>query len=146
MSTEDMARITQPLPRYEALRLLKGAKIGRLVFSHQALPAVRPVNHVLLDDRVIIRTHTGAALLGPARDGAVVAYEADEFDTERRVGWSVVVTGEARLVRDPDLQQRYQDALEPWIGGDMTHTVSISLDLVTGCRISSRPADGRPER
>lgn len=43
-----MARITESLSRYEALRLLKGAKIGRLVFSHQALPAVRPVNHVLL--------------------------------------------------------------------------------------------------
>ncbi|MCC3766176.1 pyridoxamine 5'-phosphate oxidase family protein [Streptomyces sp. UNOC14_S4] len=123
------------LSRQEALRLLQGARIGRLVFSHQALPAVRPVNHVLLDDQIIIRTHTGAAMLGPARDGAVVAYEADEFDTETCTGWSVVVTGEAHLVRDPAAQQRYQAALEPWIGDAMDHVISISLDMVTGCRI-----------
>ncbi|EMF00658.1 pyridoxamine 5'-phosphate oxidase family protein [Streptomyces mobaraensis NBRC 13819 = DSM 40847] len=135
-----MAPITEPLPRQEALALLKGAQIGRLVFSHQALPAIRPVNHVLMDDRIIIRAHTGAALLGPARDGAVVAYEADELDNERRTGWSVVVTGAAHLVTDPALQSRYQAALTPWIGGEMAHTVSISLDLVTGYRIRTETA------
>ncbi|GHF55711.1 hypothetical protein GCM10010218_41570 [Streptomyces mashuensis] len=130
-------RHTETLSRQEALQLLKGAPLGRLVFSHRALPAVRPVNHVLLDDRIVIRVHSGAALLGPARAGAVVAYEADEFDPERRTGWSVVVTGEARLVEDPALQQRYRAALEPWIGGEMAHTVGISLDLVTGYRIGA---------
>ncbi|MFF4408869.1 pyridoxamine 5'-phosphate oxidase family protein [Streptomyces sp. NPDC001262] len=127
---------TAELPRQEALKLLKDARIGRLVFSHQALPAIRPVNHVLLDDQIIIRTHTGAAMLGPARDGAVVAYEADDFDTETCTGWSVVVTGEAHLVRDPALQQHYRAALEPWIGEEMDHVISISLDMVTGCRIT----------
>ncbi|MGW1198755.1 pyridoxamine 5'-phosphate oxidase family protein [Streptomyces sp. NPDC002536] len=130
------APTTVELSRQEALKLLKDARIGRLVFSHQALPAIRPVNHVLLDDHVIIRTHTGAAMLGSARDGAVVAYEADEFDTGTCTGWSVVVTGEAHLVRDPAVQQRYQAALEPWIGEEMDHVVSISLDMVTGCRIT----------
>ncbi|MFI9723104.1 pyridoxamine 5'-phosphate oxidase family protein [Streptomyces sp. NPDC052396] len=124
------------LSRQEALSLLKSVPIGRLIFSHQALPAVRPVNHVLLDDLIIIRAHGGAALLGPARDGAVVAYEADAFDTERRTGWSVVVTGEAHLVNDPDLQRRYRDAVEPWVGGEMAHTVSISLGMVSGYRIN----------
>ncbi|MEV5510106.1 pyridoxamine 5'-phosphate oxidase family protein [Streptomyces orinoci] len=130
-----LMRRTEQLGRQEALQLLKGAPIGRLVFSHQALPAVRPVNHVLLDDLIIIRAHTGAALLGPAQDGAVVAYEADSFDLERRTGWSVVVTGEAHLVKDPELRRRYQAAVEPWVGGEMTHVVSISLDMVTGFRI-----------
>ncbi|MEU7169109.1 pyridoxamine 5'-phosphate oxidase family protein [Streptomyces morookaense] len=139
ISTPDDSRPGPPAPaelsRQEALELLDGARIGRLVFSHQALPAIRPVNHVLLDDQIIIRTHTGAAMLGPARDGAVVAYEADEFDTEKCTGWSVVVTGEAHLVRDPALQQHYRAALEPWIGEEMDHVISISLDMVTGCRI-----------
>jgi nitroimidazol reductase NimA-like FMN-containing flavoprotein (pyridoxamine 5'-phosphate oxidase superfamily) len=133
-------RSVEELPRQEALRLLRSVEIGRLVFSHQALPAIRPVNHVLLDDLIIIRAHTGAALLGPARDGAVVAYEADEFDTGRRTGWNVVVTGEAHVVRDPEVQQRYQAALRPWVGGEMTHTVSISLDMVIGYRISTETA------
>ncbi|WP_372404465.1 pyridoxamine 5'-phosphate oxidase family protein [Streptomyces luteireticuli] len=127
--------IMAELTRTEALKLLKDARIGRLVFSHQALPAIRPVNHVLLDDQIVVRTHTGAAMLGPARDGAVVAFEADEFDMERCTGWSVVVTGEAHLVRDPALQERYRAELEPWIGAEMDHVITISLDMVTGCRI-----------
>ncbi|MET9290796.1 pyridoxamine 5'-phosphate oxidase family protein [Streptomyces sp. NPDC003077] len=126
---------TVALPSSEAVRLLGKARIGRVVFSHRALPAVRLVNHVLLDDRIVIRTHTGAALLGPAQDGAVVAYEADEVDPVRRTGWSVVVTGVAHLVRDPAEQLRYQGALEPWIGGGMDQVVGISMDVITGYRI-----------
>ncbi|KNB53226.1 pyridoxamine 5'-phosphate oxidase family protein [Streptomyces caatingaensis] len=138
-SFHQTASPTEQLGRQEALALLGSVPIGRLVFSHQALPAVRPVNHVLLDDFVVIRAHHGAALLGPARDGAVVAYEADAFDVERRTGWSVVVTGAARIVTDPRLRRRYRDAVEPWVGGGMTHVVSIGLDMVTGFRIHPRP-------
>lgn len=123
------------LSRAEALELLGSVSYGRVVFSHHALPAIRPVNHVLDGDRVVIRTHRGAALLGPAEDGAVVAYEADMLDEESRSGWSVIVTGIATLVTDPDEQRRSREALDPWIGGQMEHVIRISADLVTGFRI-----------
>lgn len=123
------------LSRAEALALLASVPYGRVVFSHRALPAIRPVNHLVDDDHVIIRTHRGAALLGPAEDGAVVAFEADALDPVRRQGWSVVVTGIATLVLDPDQQRCYREALSPWIGQEMEHVVRISADLVTGFRI-----------
>lgn len=109
--------------------------MGRVVFTHNALPAIRPVNHLLMDDRIVIRTHTGAALLGPAQDGAVVAYEADVLDPVQRRGWSVVVTGVALLVRDEARRERYAASLEPWVAGTMDQIVSISIDMVTGYRI-----------
>ncbi|MGP3948985.1 pyridoxamine 5'-phosphate oxidase family protein [Streptomyces sp. 7N604] len=132
------------LSRAEALMLLGSVPIGRVVFSHEALPAVRPVNHIVDDDCVIIRTHSGAALLGPAQDGAVVAYQADELDPVRRSGWSVAITGVATLVRDYAEQQRYCDLLRPWIGGEMEYAVRITTDLVTGWRIGPAAAwDGQ---
>lgn len=123
------------LSRAEAMALLERVSVGRVVFSHAALPAVRPVNHLVDQGCVIIRTHPGAALLGPARDGAVVAYQADELDAVRRAGWSVVVTGVATLVQDLAEQQRYRALLRPWIGGQMEHVVRVSTDIVTGYRI-----------
>jgi hypothetical protein len=90
---------------------------------------------VLADGCVIIRAHRGAALLGAAQDGAVVAYEADLLDPQTRSGWSVIVTGTATLVTDPEQQGRYGAALQPWIGGQMEHMVRISADLLTGFRI-----------
>jgi nitroimidazol reductase NimA-like FMN-containing flavoprotein (pyridoxamine 5'-phosphate oxidase superfamily) len=123
------------LTRSEAWELLGSVSYGRVVFSHRALPAIRPVNHILDGDHVIIRTHRGAALLRPAQDGAVVAYEADALDPRTRSGWSVIVTGIATLVTDPEEQCRYREALEPWIGGQMEHVVRISADLVTGFRM-----------
>ncbi|WP_079062703.1 pyridoxamine 5'-phosphate oxidase family protein [Peterkaempfera griseoplana] len=125
----------EELSRDEALSLLGSASYGRVVFSHHALPAIRPVNHLVDGEHVVIRTHRGAALLGPAQDGAVVAYEADMLDPVRRRGWSVVVTGVATLVTDPAEQRRYREALPAWIGREMEHVVRISADLVTGYRI-----------
>ncbi|MFJ9775771.1 pyridoxamine 5'-phosphate oxidase family protein [Kitasatospora sp. NPDC101157] len=123
------------LSRGEAWELLGSISYGRVVFSQSALPAIRPVNHVLADDCVIIRTNRGAALLSPAQDGAVLAYEADVLDPLTRSGWSVIVTGIATLVTDPEEQHRYSELLQPWIGGHMEHVVRISADLVTGYRI-----------
>jgi nitroimidazol reductase NimA-like FMN-containing flavoprotein (pyridoxamine 5'-phosphate oxidase superfamily) len=127
------------LPAAEALRLLAGVVWGRVVFSHQALPAVRPVNHILDDGHIVIRAHSGAAVLDPAGSGAVVAYEADQLDETDRTGWSVIVTGTATLVRDPDQLARYERLLQPWMDGAMENVVRISPDIVTGFRLTREP-------
>ncbi len=41
---------------YECLRLLASAQIGRIVYSDQALPAVQPVDFVVDDEAVVVRT------------------------------------------------------------------------------------------
>ncbi|MFD0276496.1 pyridoxamine 5'-phosphate oxidase family protein [Kitasatospora sp. NPDC127111] len=134
----------EPLERAEALRLLAGASYGRIVFTDRALPAIRPVNHVLVDDAVVIRTHDGAALtaaaLGAAAAGVVVAYEADAIDPLTHLGWSVVVTGYARPVTEPHQLARYRALLRPWVASGMDHTVAIQPDLVTGYRLTAGPA------
>ncbi|MGW7522053.1 pyridoxamine 5'-phosphate oxidase family protein [Streptomyces sp. NPDC054783] len=130
----------------EALRLLGSVSLGRIVFTRQALPTVRPVNHVLDDGDIVIRTHEGAALTSRARQagapGVVVAYEADTIDPHTHLGWSVVVTGYAHLVTDPEELARYQGLLQPWVIQTMDYAVRIRPDLITGVRLTTAEEPG----
>lgn len=133
------------LTRDESLRLLGTVPFGRVMFTMHALPAIRPVNHVVDDGHVIIRSHLGAAVVDVARKdgGTVVGYEADVIDPHDQVGWSVVVTGMARLVTAPLEVARYQQVLRTWVTGEMDYVIRISSDLVTGFRLGPVPG-GRP--
>ncbi|MFE7095421.1 pyridoxamine 5'-phosphate oxidase family protein [Streptomyces erythrochromogenes] len=135
------------LDRAEALMLLATVSLGRIVFTRHALPAVRPVNHFVDGEDIIVRIHEGGALgslAAPAEaPGVVVAYEADVIDPDTHLGWSVVVTGYARPVADADDADRYAELLRPWVGPPATGALRIRPDLVTGFRLeaqASRPA------
>lgn len=136
-SRDQGARSMVELDRDEAVALLASVDMGRIVFTRDALPAIRPVNHAMVDGQLVIRTHEGAALTaaidGP---GTVVAYEADLIDPETHLGWSVVVTGFARLVSDPDQLARYEGLVAPWFSRAMEHAVLIRLDMVNGFRMA----------
>lgn len=131
----------------ESLRLLGSVSLGRIVFTLHALPTVRPVNHVLDGGDIVIRTREGAALTSQTRQtdgpGVVVAYEADAIDPDTHLGWSVVVTGYAHLVTDPQELARYQRLLQPWVKQTLDYAVRIRPDLITGIRLTApdQPAD-----
>jgi Pyridoxamine 5'-phosphate oxidase len=61
------------LTEEECWALLGSVPLGRVVFTMKAMPAIRPVNHLVDGTTVIIRSHLGAAIVGRAAgDGAVV--------------------------------------------------------------------------
>lgn len=136
-------RMTE-LDRADALRLLGSVSLGRIVFTQRALPAIRPVNHIVDGDDVVIRTHEGAALTAVAQPdgfpGVVVAYEADVIDPDTHLGWSVVVTGYAHLITAPEELARYQAMLCPWVDRAMDYAVRIKSDVVTGFRLTATAA------
>jgi nitroimidazol reductase NimA-like FMN-containing flavoprotein (pyridoxamine 5'-phosphate oxidase superfamily) len=120
----------------ECWALLRTTSVGRVVFTMNALPAIRPVNHVIDGHAIIIRSNLASAIAGHAsRDGAVVCYEADDIDPDQHTGWSVIATGMARRVTDPDAISRYQQALEPWVARDMDQVITISPATITGIRL-----------
>ncbi|MDQ0779917.1 nitroimidazol reductase NimA-like FMN-containing flavoprotein (pyridoxamine 5'-phosphate oxidase superfamily) [Streptomyces aurantiacus] len=127
------------LSRGEALHLLASVSLGRVGFTEQALPAIRPVNHLVDQGAVVIRTHSGSALLKHSMRSEVVAYEADDIDPTTRTGWSVVVTGVATRVTDSEELARYQRLLTPWSGAAMGDVVRIEPELVTAYRLVSTP-------
>lgn len=130
-----------PVDRDESMRLLASVEFGRVVFTLNALPAVRPVNHLVDDDHIIIRTRLGAAVATTVRStqpsAVVVAYEADDFDPTQRTGWSVVVTGRAQTVTDKHQVARYERLLHPWVNHADT-VLAIQPDVVTGFRIVAK--------
>lgn len=140
-------RIDQ-LDRPEAFALLESVSYGRVVFTLAALPAIRPVNHVVDDGEIVIRTRRLAglstALIEHAGDtldqdpDVVVAYEVDELDPVERVGWSVVVTGIARVITDPVRLARIGDRLNPWVDSAMDTAIAISPEIVHGVRLVPR--------
>ena len=121
----------------ESWQLLGSVSVGRVVFTQHAMPAIRPVNHLVDGKAIIIRSHLGSAITGHtgSGDGAVVCYEADELDPVRHTGWSVIATGMARLVRDPAAAARYQQLLEPWVDSQMDYVVAIKPQVITGIRL-----------
>jgi nitroimidazol reductase NimA-like FMN-containing flavoprotein (pyridoxamine 5'-phosphate oxidase superfamily) len=136
------ARPTQPrqtleLTGGECWQLLSSVSLGRIVFTHRAMPAIRPVNHLVDDETVIIRSHLGAAVVAraSAEAGTVVCYEADDLDPVRHTGWSVIATGMARLVRDPAAIARYEQLLEPWVTGQMDYVIAIKPQIIAGLRL-----------
>lgn len=148
----DDRRHLEQLSRSQALELLGSVPIGRLVFTHKALPAIRPVNHLVEGESIIVRTSSGTAITTVAgRSGTVVAFEADSIDLAGQVGWSVIVVGTARVLDDPAAAQRYRSMLTPWLSGPMDDVIVIAADIVTGYRMvrgaqapEARSALGKP--
>lgn len=136
-----MAHLTL-LSAEECMTRLASVPFGRVVFTQRALPAIRPVNHLIDDGHVIIRTDLGTAVGSVAGRGTVVAYEADAIDAETRTGWSVVVTGVARVVTDASDLARYTDLLHPWVSGERNQVIRIPPDLVTGYELVPDPVAG----
>ncbi|MCL6673582.1 pyridoxamine 5'-phosphate oxidase family protein [Streptomyces panaciradicis] len=97
---------------------------------------IRPVNHLVDGDTVVIRTHPGSALARRTLVDEVVVYEADDFDARARTGWSVMVTARASAVTAPWEAARYRALLISWTDRDADEIVRIQADLVTGYRLT----------
>src|SRR5579875_2825915 len=130
---------SEELSAAEALRLLGGVPFGRVIFTSRALPAVRPVRHVVSDGQIVIAAGPARAQSRPGSD-VIVAYEADQLDSTGSTGWSVVVIGRARPVSDPAERARYR-AMLPRLGGP-DQIVAISVDVISGFRMPG-PRDQR---
>jgi len=136
------ARALRVLSEDDCLRLLHTKTVGRLVYTTRALPAILPVTFALTGTRILIRTTPGAALESAVRD-TVVAFQVDHIDSDTHTGWSVVVTGRARVVTGPQETARI-DSLLPasWLIADTAIYLSVSVDLVSGRGVG--PVDTGP--
>ena len=122
------------LERDESLRLLAAKKVGRLAFWQDSAPTVLPMNYVLVDDRVVVRTVAHGAAARAL--GTTVAFEVDDIDDFLEAGWSVLVVGTAELLTEEQVGRlRLDRAPEPWAEGPRTLFLAIGLDQVTGRRV-----------
>lgn len=119
----------------ECTRLLSSAVIGRLAWVGPAGPLLVPVNFVWTGTTIRIRTDPGARL--PEIIGRPVAFEIDELDPNRRVGWSVVVTGPAQL------GEVDAETFRSWAPGSKSVCVEVVPHNISGRRLVANASPGR---
>ncbi|EME61674.1 pyridoxamine 5'-phosphate oxidase family protein [Amycolatopsis decaplanina] len=96
------------------------------------------------DGVIIIRSHTGAALMSTVDQ--VVAYEADHLEPgHHTVSWSVIVTGIMRRIIDPVAVTRYEHLLKPWVPRSMDQMLRIEPTFITAAGlVSGKDGSNRP--
>ncbi|GAB2858443.1 pyridoxamine 5'-phosphate oxidase family protein [Actinoallomurus bryophytorum] len=129
------------ISREQSLALAASVPIGRVVYTDQALPAVIPMNFVLDGDEVVIHIESGSTLAA-AIPNAVVAFQVDDFDSDTTTGWTVTITGQARLVDGGEERTRLARLpLRPWVPTKNGRFIRIPARHVAGHRLGPARTD-----
>ncbi len=124
------------LSSVQCWELLATQPVGRVaVVGHY--PLVFAVNYDVDDQTIVYRTGAGTKLHSVHRSN--VTFEADEIDTHRRTGWSVMIKGVAQELsptKDRYAVSRVElTGAAPWAPGERDHVIRIVADQITGRRI-----------
>lgn len=110
----DVAVPARHLDDVECWELVRSAEVGRLVTVIAGRADIFPVNYLVDDDHIVIRTAEGNKLAGAIASHTVL-FEVDHTDDDLRTGWSVVMRGVAREPRALEEVMHDQElALRPW--------------------------------
>ena len=105
--------------------------VGRVLFVSPRGPVAHPVNYAMSEGEIVISTTVAQADALERQD--TVGFQLDRVDEAMSEGWSVLATGPARRVDDPDELHRLAALeLEPWAGGDRRALLRITPAEVTG--------------
>jgi nitroimidazol reductase NimA-like FMN-containing flavoprotein (pyridoxamine 5'-phosphate oxidase superfamily)/ribosome-binding protein aMBF1 (putative translation factor) len=105
--------------------------VGRVVFNTERGPVAVPVNFEYSDGQIVVSTDVTKADFLEALP--VVGFEIDRVDDTLSEGWSVLVSGRASLVDDPDELLRLSSLdLEAWAGGNRHALIRITPTDITG--------------
>jgi len=110
---------------------LRAGGIGRVVLLTGRGPVAHPLNFVASEGDVIVSTTVAHAAKLEAQPR--VSFEIDRVDVSMAEGWSVLVTGPARRIDDPDeVVELAALGLVPWAGGPRHALVRIHPEELTG--------------
>ncbi len=136
MSTlTDSADIIDVLDEHACLEHLHSASLGRIGFRSGDDIEIYPVNYACDGSIVIYRTAAGSRLSAAPKDH--VAFEADGWDPQMRVGWSVVIKGivlDVTAGSDPFSKSLRERKVVPLAPGRRERWMAIYPSSVTGRR------------
>ncbi|MFE4628951.1 pyridoxamine 5'-phosphate oxidase family protein [Streptomyces mirabilis] len=119
----------------EALWLLEGSALGRLVYAQWDLTVLRPGRHTWEYGRLVVRTPAPAAAVP-----ATATYHVEEVRAATGTGWSVTVAGPVDVITEPDGAAHYQCTLAGWSHGPHDTLLRLNPKTVTGFRLARAEA------
>jgi uncharacterized protein len=119
----------------ECLKLLTSTAVGRLVFTQGGLPVVRLVNFAV-DDRTVVFATADGDKYRAAERGDVVAFEVDDVDHDRHLGWTVTATGHLSVV-EPEEAETITSIMpvRPWAPIRDSHLIRLAIEVLDGRRL-----------
>jgi transcriptional regulator with XRE-family HTH domain len=137
--------ILEPLTPTQCHALLDPGGVGRVIFNASRGPVALPVNYRFSNGEVLFNSTVKTA--AQLESQATIGFEIDHIDDVSTEGWSVIVTGPARRVDNPDeLVEHATHEIVPWAGGFRGAVVAIAAAEVTGRVILHDGLDNRTAR
>lgn len=110
------------------------AHFARVAWTGSTGPVVIPVNYVVHEESLWIRTSAYSAMAEQV-DESLIAVEMDDVDPETHGGWSVLLRGRAAVLYHEDRVPEEVRNLHTWAGGARPLWVHLAPDHVTGRRL-----------
>jgi transcriptional regulator with XRE-family HTH domain len=128
--------VLETLTTAQCLAHVAAGGVGRFLFVEPGRgPVAIPVNFVLDTNEVVFRTGQRTSIAEAMRDQQV-SFDVDHLDAALTEGWSVLLSGTARIVTDPgELKHAAALGIQPWAGGERDVYVRMAFSRVTGRRI-----------
>jgi len=118
------------------LAVLRSTQVGRVGVIDGAVPVILPVNFVVDGRSILFRSADGGKLSAVA-NGEVISFEVDVIDMGNHTGTSVLLSGKAEVVTDPDeLKRVIRLGLHPWATTPKPHVIRIPFERMSGRRIA----------
>lgn len=118
----------------ECWTLAAGAPLARIAWTAPDGPVALPVNFVIHDETVWVRT-TAHASMATEVDDTLIAVEIDEIDAATHAGWSVLLRGSADVIyREEEVPEPVR-SFRTWPAGARPLWVRLAPASVTGRRL-----------
>ena len=130
MTTFEANPVVELIDR-DSWNLLASVALGRLATSVAGQPEIFPVNFVVQQHTILLRTAEGTKLLN-ALVNEQVAFEADDHDVEE--GWSVVVKGRAYVLGASEFAEAERGQVLPWTTTPKNRFIRIVPVEISGRR------------
>ena len=134
MSTPALRELTET----ECYDLLGGTTtVGRVAFVNDDGQQLLPVNFVVIDRIVYLRTAPDSVIAGLAGGHDDVAFGVDFHDDLLGRGWSVTARGSSRAVDGvpPGLSGGVGRTPQPWAPGERDLVIAVTPRTIAGRRV-----------
>jgi nitroimidazol reductase NimA-like FMN-containing flavoprotein (pyridoxamine 5'-phosphate oxidase superfamily) len=135
------------LSRERCEELLATHRAGRVAWNAADGPMVLPVTYAMYTGEIVFRTSPYGALSALANP-TNVAFEIDDVDQQAGTGWSVLVRGRAKAVKQAyDVMTLWgTEGIVPWASGTRNLFVAIAPRTITGRAVQAPFARGSTEQ